>query len=638
MRREAATNRILSQRCSLPELITYFDEVGDTELREYGAAPRGEWLKEQYGLNNPQIEAFRQLWAYGPVGLLQGPPGTGKTKFIAAFVHYALTTGCLRNVLLASQSHEAVNNATEEILRLFRSANMTPSLVRVGHEGFISDPLVPFHTAHVEALYREKFRARIKENYALAGWKLGLPSSFTEMFFGAATSLRPVLRQIAALRAEEERSNPEIDARVRITTLQETAERIALSLGISKLPPEPDEPDDDKWFDAVVEILRKKHAVINREHVRRLRQIMKLSDDWLGHVGTRRRNFEEFLVSTRQIVAGTCVGLGRSSLGLAETTFDLVVVDEAARCTPSELAVPLQSGKRVLLVGDHRQLEPFHDREVINATAERLNIEGEVIRRSDFERAFSSSYGKVHGRTLTVQYRMIPPIGRLISETFYNGEIGSGRNELTGPVPTCLPTPITWIETSDVENPRESKTSKGRTTLQNNVEADEIVRLLTEMEADVDFYQSLVTQSEDGSKPIGVICAYAGQKELLNRKAAAAGLSASFRSKVKIDTIDSYQGKQNQIVIVSLVRNNASGTRGQIRQGFLSRPNRVNVALSRAMDRLVIVGTAQGWPSGSPLCRVATLAKTMANEGSVAFRNAGAGEGRHERHTQAKTA
>ena len=70
---------------------------------------------EPYHLISDQVDALRHLWRFGPVGLLQGPPGTGKTFFIGALVHHALTKARLRNVLVLSQSHAAVNNAAERI-------------------------------------------------------------------------------------------------------------------------------------------------------------------------------------------------------------------------------------------------------------------------------------------------------------------------------------------------------------------------------------------------------------------------------------------------------------------------------------------------------------------------------------------
>ena len=81
------------------------------------------------------------------------------------------------------------------------------------------------------------------------------------------------------------------------------------------------------------------------------------------------------------------------------------------------------------------------------------------------------------------------------------------------------------------------------------------------------------------------------------------------KSSVTVGTVDSYQGKQNPIVVLSLVRNNDSGPeefrQRTITQGFMIRPNRINVALSRAMDRLVIVGARTRWPLAGPMNRVA---------------------------------
>jgi superfamily I DNA and/or RNA helicase len=106
-------------------------------------------------------------------------------------------------------------------------------------------------------------------------------------------------------------------------------------------------------------------------------------------------------------------------LGLTSTPFDLVVVDEAARCTASELSVPLQAGRWVILVGDQAQLEPLHKPEVVQQVGARTGFaKGEII-RSDFDRVFTTAYGAAAGKKLRTQYRMLPAIGRLVSDTFY---------------------------------------------------------------------------------------------------------------------------------------------------------------------------------------------------------------------------
>lgn len=106
---------------------------------------------------------------------------------------------------------------------------------------------------------------------------------------------------------------------------------------------------------------------------------------------------------------------------------------------------------------------------------------------------------------------------------------------------------------------------------------------------------------------IGVICTYAEQKNRLRKAFALSDVSNELRSIVRIDTVDSYQGKENQIIILSVTRNDSS-----MFPAFLQSPNRVNVALSRAMDRLVIFGAEEMWQGVNkdmPLGRVLTYIK-----------------------------
>jgi len=120
--------------------------------------------------------------------------------------------------------------------------------------------------------------------------------------------------------------------------------------------------------------------------------------EWVERLAVDRANFEEFLAKTRALVCGTCVGIGRTQLGVAKNRYDWVVVDEAARATPTELAVAIQSGARILLVGDHRQLPPLYKQEVISHVSQVLGYHDRgALTRSDFQRAFLSSYGSEVG-------------------------------------------------------------------------------------------------------------------------------------------------------------------------------------------------------------------------------------------------
>jgi hypothetical protein len=336
----------------------------------------------------------------------------------------------------------------------------------------------------------------------------------------------------------------------------------------------------------------KKHGVTSPDAVAKLDQVMLMSQEWVDRLGTLRGNFEEFLAKTRSLVCGTCVGLGRSQFGVAKNRYDWVIVDEAARATPGELAVAIQSGRRVLLVGDHRQLPPLYSKQQVQRIAADLQwTDRSALVRSDFERAFESQYGQRVGATLQTQYRMAPPIGELVSACFYPVPLQPGRGDAPAwfkDLPNRIQAVVTWIDTS--EGGRESHDRPKEPGFDNLYEAREILDLLRSICTSGTFIESLIANCADDEKPIGIICMYAEQQRLLQRLFSEQDWATGYRRLIKIDTVDSYQGKENRIIIVATTRNNS-----YYDQGFLSSRERVNVAISRAMDRLVIVGAARMW-------------------------------------------
>jgi hypothetical protein len=602
-RREEATTRILKGNSVAQRLLDAFNPVSgelpsvvDTEVDE-------ELVLESYKLNSTQVDAFKGILKHRPLGLLQGPPGTGKTHFIGALVHYALTHGLARNVLVASQSHEAVNNAAEAVLNLFGKDRDSLSMIRVGAEGQVSEPLRPYHVATVERAYKDNFVATRDMRMAALARYLGLDQFECDTVFYYEDTISPILARITELAEAES----EI---ARINSLKGTVEQCLLDRGIDCDLRDVEVSEVEQM---VSSLYFSKMPSEQAHRIERLRNVAELGRDIVGTVSTWQRSYETFLAGTRQVVAGTCVGLGRSSLGLTKTAFDLVIVDEAARCTPSELAVPIQAGKWVVLVGDHAQLEPLHSSDVVDALTNELKIPVSEVVRSDFERAFESKYGEQAGYTLKKQYRMLPPIGRLVSNAFYDRALQHGRTIPKIPadvLPPELRLPLVWVCTDSMGAGAYQKMGESRRgSLQNPAEADVIVSLLrrwSEHEPFLDYLKSL----PDGSQAIGVICAYAAQLDLVRRKLQAESLPEVFRRTVKVDTIDSYQGKENLIVMLSLVRNNAEGSKDRrgatINPGFMAKKNRINVALSRAMDHLLIFGAKAGWREGSPLGMVST--------------------------------
>ncbi|MDP9024671.1 MAG: Upf1 family helicase, partial [Candidatus Eremiobacteraeota bacterium] len=145
-----------------------------------------------------------------------------------------------------------------------------------------------------------------------------------------------------------------------------------------------------------------------------------------------------------------------------------------------------------------------------------------------------------------------------------------------------LSEPVTWLDTSDAVSEAEERKGAVDYGASNPYEVACIVELLRQVLSDQAFWDA----HKNMTVSIGVICMYKAQRDRLRSLLPTAGIEPARLATVVIDTVDSYQGKENDIVIISLVRNNSSG-----RIGFLGDLRRINVAVSRARDRLVLVGS-----------------------------------------------
>lgn len=619
-RRSKAVRKILDDQAAIPKLIEYFTPHAALEPTDYGVEVQDGAL-DIYDLNSCQKEAFRSLLRYGPVGLLQGPPGTGKTRFIASFVHWLMTEGGARRILIASQSHEAVNNAIEALVSLYKRQGGKPNLLRIGSKG-ITDKIRPYHSAELRDRHRVRFEAAIKRRVSILGTEKGVARQLTadvleiDEKVGAAARLCIRLRRLA----EETSETTAIERERYITELKRADAAFKASaaqvVGIDVDPTRPME-ELETAYRALLLI----HPASSDADLTMIRQILELSKDWLNSMGSMSRNFDEFLAKTRSIVTATCVGVGETKIRIDTSHFDWVIVDEAARCTSSELAVPIQLGRRVLLVGDHFQLMPMIKRNLVDELQEEFpNHQREDLVRSDFERAFLSPYGRKIGRRLTEQYRMHPHICNLVSNCFYepNSVVLTTSKErrmafeFPTDVPALLEKPICWVDTSATRNHQESQFSNS-TTFHNDAEVEAIIKILETISLQASLVDNLAVGEDE--TPIGIICMYSGQKRRLDMACARHTWTPKFRKLIRIDTVDAYQGKENSIVIVSLIRSNRFHMPGHVRN-----ENRCNVAMSRARDRLIIVGACTMWGSvseGSPMRRALEYIRVNASAANI---------------------
>lgn len=102
---------------------------------------------------------------------------------------------------------------------------------------------------------------------------------------------------------------------------------------------------------AVLNMIAERHQINNPQRIERMAEVIKVAHHWYQRLATDETGYAAFAARTRQLVVGTLVGIGHGGYQLDKNAFDLVVIDEAARATFSELAIAMQSAKRVLLVG-----------------------------------------------------------------------------------------------------------------------------------------------------------------------------------------------------------------------------------------------------------------------------------------------
>ncbi len=550
--------------------------------------------------------------------MLQGPPGTGKTWFIACLLHYLITKEGVRRILLVSQAHEAVNNALENGLELCDSKGTPFNAVRLGSEAATSDAIRHFHASSIEQSYRERFKAERKERLVRLAESVGLPKEFSEEFVALHFRLGNLAETINKLSARKELPSDEETSTLegRIRSLHETFSEIAQDVyNVSS---------SESMSDAIAKIeahLAEKYEVRSRDAIERLRRLLRLSEEWTNSLGSPDANFAEFLAKTRTVVSGTLVGIGYRATGVVQNIFDWVIIDEAGRAAPSELAVAMQTGHRILLVGDHHQLHPTFSEGVKELIRRKFRVDDESpLFGSDFARIFDSHYGRQAGSTLLTQYRMAPDIGEVVSSCFYDGRLETGRGappEYYEFLPDHLRAQVAWIDTTSLGQRGLEQSSDDGADRWNQAEARAVMGLLQQLVESEDFMAFLEDDLQPNEPGIGIICMYSKQRELIDKMKSEAAWLGEIRRLVKVDTVDSYQGKENRIVILSTVRNNSS-----LNPGFLKSPNRINVAMSRAMERLYIAGASRMWKGRNaslPLGKVHAKVTALSHENRSVF-------------------
>ena len=268
------------------------------------------------------------------------------------------------------------------------------------------------------------------------------------------------------------------------------------------------------------------------------------------------------LFGEARVIASTLVGSGHRLL--EGMKFNTLFIDEAAQALEAACWIPLRRCSRVVLAGDHCQLPP-----TVKSMAALKGGLGTTL----MERIARQKPEVV--TLLRVQYRMNEEIMRFSSDWFYDGQVESSplvrhRSILDYDIP------MQWIPATD-EAEQFVGSSFGRI---NKAEAELTLQTLEDYFAKIGKTRILEERID-----VGIISPYRAQVQYLRQLLKKRAFFKPYRHLITVNTVDGFQGQERDIIVVSLVRSNEEG---QI--GFLNDLRRMNVAITRARMKLIILG------------------------------------------------
>jgi hypothetical protein len=500
-------------------------------------------------LDGPKQDALRALWLTAPGFWIVGPPGVGKTTLATTIVETIFRNDPASRVLICAQGHDALNHIEERIAALKT-------------EGLLAKDLLMVRSMAVSEKVKSPRQVDLVADDALDRF---MRSSLVE---NAPLGLR---RHVEGLVAGQATTN--------------------------------------------------------------------------GDDGEASGILSSLMIEAANIVVTTLNSGDVERMVAVREPFDWVIVEEAAKATGPELAGAMALGSRRVLIGDHRQLPPY-DAERLGKVFANSSVVAKMLANAQsavgalFDEAVLEQLGNLLGNelykdaillrarqfvepfkavveederralvlgqpqqlsaTLTVQRRMDPAIAELVSRTFYKGTLLTDKERaaeaLNGPPAIQCSEALTASPVVVVNFPHVSATKRregaeqARPKWHNPAEVDAVVHVL----------RHLRVEKRGGKKlTLAVLSPYASQVTLLEQRLGAmlknelshirAGFTSVRPGMGYVGTVDSFQGSEADVVVVSLVRNNPRVGTGAL--GFLRERRRMNVMLSRAKHKLVLVGS-----------------------------------------------
>lgn len=496
---------------------------------------RGKVKVEDYfglDLNPVQRKAVEEALQAKNIFSLHGPPGTGKTRVCAEILAQQLYLHPKSRVLVTCASDEATDNIMNALKRILPT-NSHSLILRLGSSGESSLNYKIKHSLQ----YQDKIVSLQQEI-----------SQYDHQVQEKRSERKEKELLLEKIRLEEDRLNQNLSSGRALDRLREIAiEKEQLIQNLIRLR-----------F-AIDELERKENEL--KEVLNKNREDIKCS----------------FLINKPLYIFST--NNHSDVLKKYLLDFDLLVIDEITQSTEPSVLIPLNQTKKIIMAGDHHQLPPTvflknknYDDE-LNPEEEKQRIHSfQVLSKSIFERL----YGYLHSMFIDRQYRMSPLLIDFLNQTIYAKTplISDSLVEKYHFADAIFHKPLIFINHAgmEVKSYVSEEFSPSKAEYHNPEEILIVERLVKKYLA-----------SGVSSNDIGVISPYKAQIRELNKVLSPLNIMAK--------TIDSFQGQEKKIIILSLVRSNVRGSATE-RLGFLVDERRFNVAITRFQYELIIIGNA----------------------------------------------
>ncbi len=514
-------------------VIPYVFRISNLPIVDLGSSK--QWMTVTFKNKAPdpsQEKAIKEALQGPAITILKGPPGTGKTSVIAEIALQLLSNG--KTVLITSQTNSALDNILSRIVDSLENVNLlriasTPQIIGI-----------------------EKLRKFCSEELIT---KLRMDSTEYSYNYDSLQKLEEKLYKSSLLRSLDK-------GKLSKALLKKCKE----SFG-----------DLDFSDQKVIFKLKNTQRInlgLTLEEKRRIEKNNKdLEEKFVKEVVISK-------LSSPVIVAATCVGLysNRMSKTMIEQldkkfiSIGTVILDEASKASRSESLIPLAFSNKAIVVGDERQLPPYLEWTVKTKNKDPESLFDNLIRLSWLD----------SGKTLlNSNYRSHEDISNFISEIFYKNSLYSKRSSSFN---------LTKQEEEDLSDLFGAHLIFIDHEFNESLEvgaSNEFIRGAYQNRKEVDIIINILKRIEDigiKKEKVALISPYRSQVRLIRNNISGVLLNPIG---YEVDTVDSFQGREKPLVIVSLTRSN---DKGQI--GFVKDLKRLNVMFSRAEDFLIVIGNS----------------------------------------------